>query len=687
MMIELQDGRRLEVQDGISPVQIDEVLQHVTSGGKPPKEQPAEEPDVGEDVAKSAATGLRQGVTGMVTAPFDLGAAAGQWLVNQAIKAAGGPKGPDMPSATGAVDKFFTDIGLQHEPKTVPGEYARTVGQFVPAAASLPAKGPMEVARNVGRFGVIPAVVSETAGQATKGSEIEGAARVVAGIGAGLPLRAGTQAAAQKVGQTVKEGIAAKPEEKALKLLKEAFDEDQLTPRQVAARLESARKSGAPVTALDVATKDVGGVRVSGANLEGLADAAANMPGKGAALAGKVAARQQQQHSRVSEYLKKALGNGEIYDITDDVVEQIGKNAAPAYEKAHAIDIPLNANLRTLLNRPAVKEAIRHAQALAKNEGVRLGSIDTTGKVTSLSTRTFDYIKRAMDDMVEGSGKNQFGKLTNEGRILKNLKNEVLDEVDSVNPDFATARRIYGDQASRKEALDMGRDFMSMDKEEIARKFTQSVGRGGFSDADKIAFAAGARRALQDTIDRMRDSGDAAGRIWNEFTRAKLKPMFPDNKSFNEFTRNMELERRMALINNRLTRGSQTASRLNFKERIGQAFDTPSMVSKAFTSPLEAGKEGVKRLMSQQLQKRLANIDSKTAEKVMEVLLSNDPKKILALESIAKKKGINQKALVSAVNSIPMPSYTDAIGALKRNAPRLAPGLPSAVTPRGEENE
>lgn len=67
-------------------------------------------------------------------------------------------------------------------PQTIPGEYAETAGSFLPAAAALGASSLRDVPAALGRYGVLPAAASETAGQLTKGTAVEPYARVAGAI-------------------------------------------------------------------------------------------------------------------------------------------------------------------------------------------------------------------------------------------------------------------------------------------------------------------------------------------------------------------------------------------------------------------------------------------------------------------------------------------------------------------------
>lgn len=71
------------------------------------------------------------------------------------------------------------------QPQTTAGEYAQTVGEFLPGGVL--AKAPMMA-------GVVPGLASEAAGQATEGTAIEPYARVIASVAAPLAADIGTKA-------------------------------------------------------------------------------------------------------------------------------------------------------------------------------------------------------------------------------------------------------------------------------------------------------------------------------------------------------------------------------------------------------------------------------------------------------------------------------------------------------------
>ena len=162
------------------------------------REPVAVEPGYAEDIAKGAAGGLGRGVAGTIGLGGDVGSLirAGaerigvpSTAIDTAAKYARripyvGPaaaimQGPGAKEVEAAVTPY---TGEFYQPKTVPGQYASTIASFAPSAA-IPGVGGA-VARGVNVLA--PGIASETAGQLTKGSSIEPAARAMGGVLGGI---------------------------------------------------------------------------------------------------------------------------------------------------------------------------------------------------------------------------------------------------------------------------------------------------------------------------------------------------------------------------------------------------------------------------------------------------------------------------------------------------------------------
>jgi hypothetical protein len=88
-------------------------------------------------------------------------------------------QGGAMPFQAPDTGQLYKDVqenvtGPLHEPQTTAGEYGQTFGEFLPSAIG----GPSTMLR----AGLIPALSSETAGQFTKGTPYETAARIAGGL-------------------------------------------------------------------------------------------------------------------------------------------------------------------------------------------------------------------------------------------------------------------------------------------------------------------------------------------------------------------------------------------------------------------------------------------------------------------------------------------------------------------------
>lgn len=142
------------------------------------------QPSTMEDVAASGGIGVVKGTIGLAGLPGDMSS-----LLNKGIDYGLNKFGIDTPSSypnpTGSASirrGVESQTGPLYEPKTTPGNYAQTVGEFAPAVLT----GPGGVARKLVTQALIPGIASEAAGQATEGTAAEPYARFGAAILGGV---------------------------------------------------------------------------------------------------------------------------------------------------------------------------------------------------------------------------------------------------------------------------------------------------------------------------------------------------------------------------------------------------------------------------------------------------------------------------------------------------------------------
>lgn len=151
-------------------------------------------PSVVGDLLKSTASGIGRGAAGLLDLPGMAVTGAGG-LMTSGLEATGliSPETggimrdtfASMPTGSGSTFREglagVTGGASEYQPQTTAGEYAGTVGEFLPGAM---AGGLPGMAGRALAYGVIPGLASEGAGQLTEGTALEPYARAAAGLGA-----------------------------------------------------------------------------------------------------------------------------------------------------------------------------------------------------------------------------------------------------------------------------------------------------------------------------------------------------------------------------------------------------------------------------------------------------------------------------------------------------------------------
>jgi hypothetical protein len=164
-------------------------------------------------------TGIVRGTAGLIGLPADIG----RGLANLAIQGGGYLVGADQaklaeeaaraealmsgrtmaaPTSAEVMRGVESVTGPMYTPRGTAGEFAETIGEFVPSALA----GPGGVVRKTA-MAVVPGAMSEAAGQATEGTVYEPAARIAGGIVGGVAA-AGRGSGAAKAMQEAAPGIA-----------------------------------------------------------------------------------------------------------------------------------------------------------------------------------------------------------------------------------------------------------------------------------------------------------------------------------------------------------------------------------------------------------------------------------------------------------------------------------------------
>jgi hypothetical protein len=171
--------------------------------------------------------------------------------------------------------------------------------------------------------------------------------------------------------------------------------------------------------------------------------------------------------------------------------------------KAAPIDDP---DVIAAMKIPAFQEAHAIGRRIAKLEGVDLPPltkemVKVDGKSLSeqipQSVQAIDYMKRGLDDLIEGKMRSGTMART-EARLLRQKLNGVLEKVDAAVPEYAKARAQFAGDSRLMEAHDAGREFMKAKPDEIEELWA------GMSDGEKDLYRRGTLSELS-TQARQRD--------------------------------------------------------------------------------------------------------------------------------------------------------------------------------------
>lgn len=278
---------------------------------------------------------------------------------------------------------------------------------------------------------------------------------------------------------------------------------------------------------------------VSGESARGLLRTATNIPGKARdRVQAQLTLRQFGQGDRLKSAISRTFADPDGYlAAKDEIANAAQKAAGPLYKAAYAQPVHFSEKLEGILQTPAGQSALRHAEQLAGNEQVPfqqmfVNVLDDGGQVVRRvpDTRGWDYIKRSMDDMIEGQTDSITKKVTNEGRILVGLKNRMLDEVDRLNPDYAAARKAYAGKASLDDALETGRGVFRMSPDALKRAVDK------MNPAQKASARIGAAETLRNQIEQAGVTQNAILRIFSRPAQMKnLQTLFESPEKFAEF--------------------------------------------------------------------------------------------------------------------------------------------------------
>ena len=458
-----------------------------------------------------------------------------------------------------------------------------------------------------------------------------------AGFGAALPI------AGQVVGNRIDGIRRLTGRDPALprRIVNDAINADGTGAAGAGQMMDEAAQRGSPMMIAD-----------TGDNARGLLASVGRQPGASQRIVrGAVGDRQMAQGERMSEAVVRDLGpTANIAEMGEELITQARTQSRPFYEAFEAAPGASVVKLDDIVVRPAFKAALKKAVDLSQEMGddpTALGfRFDAAGDMMldrdALSWRAMDYVKQALDDVIEGA-KDQRGNLTNVGRAAFGTKQTLVARMDKANPDYAKARAAYAGPAATRDAVEKGAKALNKTPDGILADMRR------MGDAEQEGYRLGVRKAITDLIASKRDGGDkVAALIGTPKSRAALTRVFGGRSEFDRFVATLRDEQAMGQTHRAVFGGSPTAER----SAVDATTNDTGLAETAVDAALRGGKDGMWSAGVAAIQ-RLREVGrygageagERTRESVAALLSETDPAVLRELIAAAREATRQQAAL------------------------------------------
>jgi hypothetical protein len=527
----------------------------------------------------------------------------------------------------GAIER----LGLETYRQNFPGRaFASEIGGAIaPALLSRGRTAPESLAMSTGKGTGLGFVSGAGSGEGTLGDRAE---EGLFGAAMGFVATPALQLAGRATGKayrSVVDGMFASPnrlgKDAARDAIKSALEADAGTVDQAIAIVLS--KAGKPYSLADI-----------GPNTRAYLDAANVLPGPGKKAAKDfLDKRDRGIAARLTSDIQDAFGSrASFFDEFNALKEARSDLGGKLYKRALSKQIPVTTELTALLKRPSLEDAYNRGITIARERGmpvpktrVENGKLMTDqGEVTDIDTEFLHILKMGLDDVVF-TGKSPVSGIGSTAlNSVKDTRAQFLNFIDRNNAAYKRARNYWAGETSAMDAMQMGRNFLRLDEDELAADIRK------MSKSEKEAFRLG---AMQNVLDRMGGAqmgetvtgavgNPARDLIKNPRTVRLLGLTFDDKTVFNRFINRLEDETEMRLTSAQVLRGSQTAERTEavsaLRDRAVKELPADASLAAVITNALRRDLRGAEQ---QQLEA--------TANEVARVLLERDPQKLQQIAS------------------------------------------------------
>ena len=434
-----------------------------------------------------------------------------------------------------------------------------------------------------------------------------------------------------------------------------------------------------------------------GPNTQAYLDAAASIPGPGKQVAKDfLENRDKGILKRLTSDLQVAFGSrAAFFDEFAALKTARSDLGGKLYDRALQKDVPINAKLTELFQRPSVQAAYDEAITIAKEKGVKLPNVkivdgklqtESGNPITEINTTFLHYMKMGLDDVLNVSKNPIKGVGPTKLLVMKQTRIDFLNEIDAANPRYKTARQFWAGDTAVLDAMQEGRtvfnktasdvDILLNDVKTMSKSELEGLRIGVMQNLlDQLG---GAQTA--ETV--MGAAGNPALKILQNNKNLRIiRETFPKDeagdKAYGVFIKNLTDEVQMKGTSKIVLQGSQTAQRQQAIADVkagGQAMREMPMMS-------------VQSIIQRAVQRDLGQLgDAQTravADELTRILTAQDPKKLakiakeLAGRSIYDIASKDAPELLAALGRATIGPY--AVGSMSGN---VGPNISQMVTPQ-----
>lgn len=395
-----------------------------------------------------------------------------------------------------------------------------------------------------GVYGAGLANPDEILSDAAQGAAIGG---VLAPVGAGAVNKLGDLISG--VGNFISTKLADTPRQQADRVLRQALQDEGLTPDQAVQRLADLNDSTPGPNQATLA--DLGeSFRTQARATMDVGDSA-----KGRAKA-MVNDRQAGQRTRVKTLIKKNFGDyaESFYDNFNNALARRAELAAPLYTTAMERGVKMTPDLDDFVKDPEMVTLYNQAES-------RFNSLRKTQDYSDeeYNLQVLDYLKQGIDGKM-GVAKTKGDKPT--VRFLQIKKQELLDSIAAQNDDYGIALKSFTDMSAVINAMEDGLTFLKKDPDLL------QISLKDLTDAEMDSFRMGAVRSLENFIEKQGDNTDVVKRlVGSEAMRKRLNQIMPE-ENVDPFLKGLNAESEFFRTKGAILGGPNTAERLKAVDRL-----------------------------------------------------------------------------------------------------------------------